>query len=98
MIGETIDALRKIADQHESVIVSYSDGKDSRVVMDLCVRLFRRVEAFFMYFVPGLECEQIGIAQAERRWGVKIRQYPDFRAIVRSNEIRHLLQPVMAQR
>lgn len=82
MIGETILNLRKAAETTDAILVAYSDGKDSRVVMDLCVRIFKRVEAFFLYFIPGLECEQIGLAQAERRWGVKIRHYPDFRVIV----------------
>jgi PP-loop superfamily ATP-utilizing enzyme len=42
MLPETIDDLKKLAERHEAVAVAYSDGKDSRVVMDLAVRLFRR--------------------------------------------------------
>ena len=76
MLKETFQTLNTYAKQYDAVIVSYSDGKDSRAVMDLCLRSFKRVEAFFMYLVPGLECVELGLAQAEKQWGVKIRQYP----------------------
>lgn len=71
---ETLKQLREKAEEHECVAVAYSDGKDSRVVMDLCLRTFKRVEAFFMYFVPGLECVENGIVEAEIRHGIKIHR------------------------
>lgn len=73
---ETLAILRAIRKDHDAILVSYSDGKDSRVLIDLCLRTFARVEAFFMSFLPGLECEEIAIATAEKRWGVQIRRYP----------------------
>lgn len=60
----------------EGVIVAFSGGKDSLVVLDLAVKHFPRVEAFFMYFLPDLEYSQVVIDYAERRFGLKIRQYP----------------------
>lgn len=44
--------------------------------MDLAVRSFDHVEGFFMYLVPGLECVEIALDDARKRWGVEIRQYP----------------------
>jgi len=76
VITETLRALEDVAALSDSIVVAYSDGKDSRVVMDLCVRTFKRVEAFFMYLVPSLECIEAGLEEARQRWGVQIRQYP----------------------
>lgn len=73
------DALRMLGEsaaREPSVLVAYSDGKDSRVVLDLCMRTFTQVECFFMYLVPGLECIDSALFEAEKRFGVKIRQYP----------------------
>ncbi len=72
----TLEALQEYSRRSPGVIVGYSGGKDSLVTMDLCVRSFSRVEAFFMYLVPGLDCVEHMLAQAEARWGIKIRQYP----------------------
>lgn len=69
----TLDARRQRAD---ACMVAFSGGKDSLVVMDLCMRTFSRVQAFFMYLVPGLECVEIELEKARARWGIEIRQYP----------------------
>ena len=62
---------------HDAVSVSYSAGKDSMAVLDLCVRAFKRVEAFYLYLVPGLECIDRDLAQAEARYGITVQQYPN---------------------
>lgn len=74
-ITAALGELETIRDQHREpcVIVSYSDGFDSRVVMDLCVRVWGRanVRAFFMYFVPGLQCVERGVRLASKRWNLE---------------------------
>lgn len=75
-IETTLNMLRSLSRTTDAVCVSYSDGKDSRVVMDLCVRSFKKVHAFFMYFLPDLHFMNERLEAAEARWGVKIRQYP----------------------
>ena len=67
-----LDQIRD-ADPRGKVIVSYSDGKESRTCMDLAVRSFGadRVLAFHMYFVPDLSFIEEGLAAAEARWGLK---------------------------
>ncbi len=61
------------------VLVSYSAGKDSMVALDLCSQHFDRVEAFFMYMIPGLSFQEHTLADAERRYGIKILRLPDKR-------------------
>jgi 3'-phosphoadenosine 5'-phosphosulfate sulfotransferase (PAPS reductase)/FAD synthetase len=58
-----------------AVLVAYSGGKDSLALMDLCVRAGRRVEAFFMYFLPGLDYTRHWVEFAQRRWSVTVREY-----------------------
>jgi 3'-phosphoadenosine 5'-phosphosulfate sulfotransferase (PAPS reductase)/FAD synthetase len=75
-LSETIKMLTALAEQHDSLLVSYSGGKDSNVILDLATRTFKRVECFFMYFVPDLECIEEALDGARRRYGVPIHQYP----------------------
>ena len=72
---ETERILREAADESEAVLVAYSGGKDSLAVIDLCSRAFKRMEAFFMVFLPGLRCCQPLIDYAKERWGVTVREY-----------------------
>ncbi|NUP12968.1 MAG: phosphoadenosine phosphosulfate reductase family protein [Polyangiaceae bacterium] len=75
-LHETRKSLDDARARHEACLVSFSGGKDSLAVLDLCSRTFERVECFFMYFVPGLECVERQLEYARKRWGVIIRQYP----------------------
>jgi len=58
------------------VLVSYSGGKDSLIILDLAKRVGRRVEAFTMELVPGLAVVDRAIAWAETRYKLTIRRYP----------------------
>jgi 3'-phosphoadenosine 5'-phosphosulfate sulfotransferase (PAPS reductase)/FAD synthetase len=53
-VVDTLHALRELAAQHESVIVSYSAGKDSEVILHLARKTFRRVVALYLHFLPNL--------------------------------------------
>lgn len=59
----------------DAVLLGYSGGKDSLALLDLCVRAGARVEAFFMYFLPGLDYTEYWCEFARNRWGVAVRQY-----------------------
>jgi 3'-phosphoadenosine 5'-phosphosulfate sulfotransferase (PAPS reductase)/FAD synthetase len=72
---ETERILREAAEKSDAVLVAFSGGKESLTVLDLCSRTFKRVEAFFMAFLPGLRCCEPMMEYAEERWGVKVRQY-----------------------
>lgn len=64
-----LDEIRD-ADPKGKVIVSYSDGKESRTCMDLAVRSFGvdRVLAFNMQFIPGMPLLEAKLRTAEARW------------------------------
>ena len=77
ILTDTLAELdRARARSGSAILVAFSGGKDSLVCLDLCVRSFSRVECFFMYLVPGLECVETMLQRARDRWGVTIRQYP----------------------
>lgn len=78
---ETIQKIESMAALCLSVLVSYSGGKDSLVVMDLCKKHFQNVKAFFMYFVPGLSVCERQLDYARQKWGVEIIQYPHWNYI-----------------
>jgi len=75
-IVETHKALKKLAETHRGIIVSYSTGKDSMILMDLCAKIFSRVVALHMYFVDGLDYIEGGLDYAEKRWGCEVMRMP----------------------
>lgn len=76
ILEDTDRVLREARESANSIIVAYSGGKDSRVVMDLCVRNFTHVKAFFMEFIPNLDSVELELDEARARWGVEIVKYP----------------------
>jgi len=73
---ETLKILREARRKSDAVLVSFSGGRDSLVVMDLCLRVFARVEAFFMQVVPGLETVEGPAIEAAAKFGVKLHLVP----------------------
>lgn len=59
----------------DAVLIAYSGGKDSLALVDLCVRNGKRVECFFMHFLPDMDYSRYWIEYAIRRWGVTVRSY-----------------------
>lgn len=76
ILDETLSILKAAREKTDACMVSFSGGKDSLVVLDLALRVFPRVEAFFMYLVPGLECVERPAIEAAARFGVKLHMYP----------------------
>lgn len=56
----------------EELLIAYSGGKDSLVVLDLCKRAGKKLQAFFMYFVPGMDYTDYWCSYAEKHFGVKV--------------------------
>lgn len=72
----TRQKLAELAEKNEGIIVSYSTGKDSMILMDLCAKVFRRVVALHMYFVPDLQYIEGGLNYARGRWKCEVMQLP----------------------
>ena len=70
------DQVKLQAQIAESVIVSYSGGKDSAVTLDLCHRYFKKVHVFFMYQVPELSFQEATLKWAEKKYGVEVYRLP----------------------
>jgi phosphoadenosine phosphosulfate reductase len=72
-----VKASRLPGDESTPLLVAYSGGKDSLVVMDLCVRAGRKLSAYMLCFLPGMDYAAHWCEYARRRWGVEVRQYQD---------------------
>lgn len=72
----TAEYLAKLAEKHRKVLVGYSDGKDSRAIMQLACRTFPEVIGYHLHYIPGLDCIEAGLDFARQRWQVEILQYP----------------------
>ena len=72
----TLDVLKKTRERSDSILVAFSGGKDSCTVVDLCMRVFDRVEGFYMYLVPGMQVVEDLLKVGRERWNLKIHMYP----------------------
>jgi phosphoadenosine phosphosulfate reductase len=79
--ANTSKFLNELSKRHDAIVVSYSGGKDSLAVLDLCCKTFNRVTCFLMWFVPGMGFDRDNIAFAKERFNVEVIQYPHWAAI-----------------
>jgi phosphoadenosine phosphosulfate reductase len=75
---KTVADLTALADKVPSILVSYSGGKDSLAVMELCTKVFGpgRVKAFFWFTVPDPEVCNQQLQLCRDRWGIDPVQIP----------------------
>lgn len=71
-------AIKNQSKLTDDVMVGFSTGKDSCVVIDLCFEYFSNVQPFFMYLIPGLEFQEETLRKYERRYGTEIIRLPHF--------------------
>lgn len=76
MIYTPFQICKEVAKVTSSVIVSFSGGKDSFVVLDICNQYFKTINAFFLYVVDNLEFQNRLLEYAEDRYKIKIKKYP----------------------
>lgn len=68
--------LNYIKKKTNKIIVFYSGGKDSIVLLDLCAKHFDEVHAVFMYFVKDLDHQKPLLNFATNYKNVTLHQYP----------------------
>lgn len=73
-----LDQIKTQATINDSVLVSFSMGKDSIAVMDMCFKYFKNVQPFFMYMVPGLKFQEEALSKYEHHYKKKIIRVPHF--------------------
>lgn len=73
-----LTAIKTQAQITDTVLISFSMGKDSIATMDLCFKYFKRVQPFFMYMVPNLEFQEEALGKYERHYNTKIIRVPHF--------------------
>ena len=78
MDSRLYDPIRTMSSMTREVIVAFSGGKESCVILDLCMRFFDRVEPFFMYQVPGMSFQEKTLHWYENKYGIEIKRLPHF--------------------
>lgn len=77
-VNPLFQPVKDMAAITDNVIVAVSGGKDSVVTLDLCSRHFKKVSAFFMYFVKNLSFQEKWLNWAEDHYGIEILRIPHF--------------------
>jgi 3'-phosphoadenosine 5'-phosphosulfate sulfotransferase (PAPS reductase)/FAD synthetase len=70
--------LGMVRAQTEAIGVAVSFGKDSLATLDLCCRMFPRVEGYYLFRVANLRIVEEWTEQVYSRHGVRVRMYPHF--------------------
>lgn len=73
VLYDPIKTMSKITD---SVIVGFSTGKESLVVLDLCKKYFKNVYAYFRYAVPNLSFQEKTLSWYENKYNIEILRLP----------------------
>lgn len=77
-VRSALSILRLVRQETDAIGVAVSFGKDSLATLDLCCRVFRRVEAYYLFRVRGMRIVREWCDQVLDRYGVMVRQYPHF--------------------
>lgn len=72
------DPVKTMSTISDSVLVGFSGGKDSAVLLDVCFRYFKYVQPFFMYLVRDLEFQERTLRYYEERYDTEIMRVPHF--------------------
>jgi len=74
----TLKVIEFLKTQTDSVVLFYSGGKDSLILLDLLSKSGLKVNLAFMYLVEGLGHVEKYIDWAEKKYNVKSKRYPHF--------------------
>ncbi len=70
--------LTLVRQKTDAIGVAISFGKDSLTVLDLCCKMFTRVEGYYLFRVRGLSIVEGWADEVKKRYGVSVRMYPHF--------------------
>lgn len=70
------DGIKTMSKISDSVLVAFSGGKESVVVLDMCFRYFKHVQPFFQYAVPGLSFNEKLLTWYENKYNTEIIRLP----------------------
>lgn len=70
------DAVKTMSKITDSVLVGFSGGKESIVVLDICFRYFKKVQPYFQYAVPGLSWNEKLLRWYENKYDCEIIRIP----------------------
>lgn len=73
VLYDSLKVMSKITDE---VIVAFSGGKESIVVIDLAFRYFKKVRPFFMYICPNLSFQERTLEWYEKKYQTEIIRIP----------------------
>ena len=73
-----LNLLHIVRAETDAIGVAVSFGKDSLATLDLCCRVFSRVEGYYLYRVAGLRIVSEWADAVRARHGVNVRMYPHF--------------------
>ncbi len=77
-LRSSINLLRIVRQTTDAIGVAVSYGKDSLATLDLCARIFPRVEAYYLFRVRGLRAVADWAEAVHGRYGIRVRNYPHF--------------------
>jgi phosphoadenosine phosphosulfate reductase len=77
-LSKLFHSIKTAAKITNRVLVSFSGGKDSVVTLDLAIKHFDKVDAFFMYTTKGLSFQDSIINYYEKKHDIKIYKTPHF--------------------
>ena len=70
------DPIKTMSKITVDVIVAFSGGKESVVVLDMCFRYFKNVKPFFMYICPNLSFQEKTLEWYEKKYQTEIIRIP----------------------
>lgn len=77
LVKLAIENLERVKKKTDSILVAFSGGKESRVVLDLCSKIFTTVIPFHFYFLKNLGLLAMHLDWLKERYGLGCLLYPD---------------------
>ena len=77
-VASALNLLKVVREETDAIGVAVSFGKDSYATLDLCCKVFSRVEGYYLFRVRNMQIVDEWRRDALRRWGVNVQMYPHF--------------------